>query len=75
MSIIRCAYCGVPMWAQTYNSGGRYYREHRNSRGLMECPASGGSVPCDIAPMNGQVRALQKGTGAGVVFSDLSLTT
>ena len=47
--IIRCAYCGLPMWAQTYSSGGQYYREHRNSRGLMECPASGGSVPCDIA--------------------------
>ena len=47
--IIRCAYCGLPMWAQTYNNGGRYYREHRNSRGIMECPASGGSVPCDLA--------------------------
>ena len=47
--LIRCAYCGLPMWAQTYKHGGRYYREHRNSRGIMECPASGGSVPCDVA--------------------------
>ena len=47
--LVRCAYCGLPMWAQTYNSSGRYYREHRYSRGLVECPASGGSVPCDMA--------------------------
>jgi len=26
--IIRCAHCGMPMWAQTYKSGRRYYREH-----------------------------------------------
>ena len=30
--IIRCAYCGMPMWAQTYKSGRRYYREHEESR-------------------------------------------
>jgi DNA invertase Pin-like site-specific DNA recombinase len=47
--LIRCAYCGMPMWAQTYNSGKRYYREHRASRGLMECPAGSGSVLCDTA--------------------------
>ena len=47
--IIRCAYCLMPMWAQTYNSGGRYYREHRGSRGHALCPASGGSIPCKVA--------------------------
>ena len=47
--IIRCAYCLMPMWAQTYNSGSRYYREHRGSRGHALCPASGGSIPCDVA--------------------------
>ena len=47
--IIRCAYCLMPMWAQTYNSGGRYYREHRGSRGHAACPASGGSIPCELA--------------------------
>ena len=47
--IIRCAYCGMPMWAQTYNSGGRYYREHRASRGHDNCAAKGGSIPCRIA--------------------------
>ncbi len=30
--IVRCAYCLIPMWAQTYYSGWRYYREHRKSR-------------------------------------------
>ena len=47
--IIRCAYCLMPMWAQTYNSGSRYYREHRGSRGHAVCPASGGSIPCEVA--------------------------
>ena len=47
--VIRCAYCLMPMWAQTYNSGSRYYREHRGSRGHTVCPASGGSIPCDLA--------------------------
>ena len=47
--IIRCAYCLMPMWAQTYNSRSRYCREHRGSRGHAVCPASGGSIPCDAA--------------------------
>ena len=51
--IIRCAYCGMPMWAQTYKNGHTYYREHKASRGLTLCPAHGGSIPCYIA--DGQV--------------------
>ena len=47
--IIRCAYCLMPMWSQTYKSGGRYYREHRGSRGHAICPASGGSIRCEVA--------------------------
>ena len=47
--IIRCAYCLMPMWSQTYRSGGRYYREHRGSRGHAICPASGGSIGCEVA--------------------------
>ena len=43
--IIRCAYCKMPMWAQTYKSGRRYYREHRESRSNTQCPAHGGSIP------------------------------
>ena len=39
----------MPMWAQTFRSGGRYYREHRGSRGHALCPASGGSIRCDVA--------------------------
>ena len=37
------------MWAQTYKSGRSYYREHRESRSLAQCPAHGGSIPCDLA--------------------------
>ena len=47
--IIRCAYCKMPMWAQTYKSGRRYYREHRESRSNTQCPAHGGSIPCRLA--------------------------
>jgi len=46
--IIRCAYCGMPMWAQTYNSGRSYYREHTGSRGHCTCQAEGASMPCHV---------------------------
>jgi site-specific DNA recombinase len=46
--IVRCAYCGMPMWAQTYQNGQRYYREHIKSRSIADCPAGGGSIPCHV---------------------------
>ena len=46
--LVRCAYCGLPMWAQTYNSGSSYYREHRGSRGEGACINQGGSIPCHV---------------------------
>ena len=46
--IIRCAHCGMPMWAQTYYSGQRYYREHKNSRSHGICPSAGGSISCHV---------------------------
>jgi site-specific DNA recombinase len=46
---IRCAHCGMPMWAQTYKSGRRYYREHHESRSLAPCPSRGGFILCDTA--------------------------
>ena len=36
------------MWSQSCHSGGRYYREHRNSRSLGLCPAASGSIPCEV---------------------------
>jgi hypothetical protein len=47
--LIRCVYCGLPMWAQTYNSGLSYYREHRGSRGEGTCVNQGSSIPSHIA--------------------------
>ena len=47
--IVRCAYCLMPMWAQTYKGGSRYYREHRSSRSIAECPAFSGSISCHVA--------------------------
>ena len=46
--IIRCAYCGMPMWSQTYKSGQRYYREHKASRSHGVCPSAGGSISCHV---------------------------
>lgn len=39
---------GMPMWAQTYNSGRGYYREETRSRSGEVCPAEGDSMPCHI---------------------------
>jgi hypothetical protein len=47
--LVKCVYCGLPMWAQTYDSGSSYYREHRGSRGEGECVNKGGSIRCSIA--------------------------
>ena len=47
--IVRCAYCLMPMWSQTYMNGRRYYREHRASRSIGNCPSAGGSIRCDAA--------------------------
>ena len=46
--LIRCAYCLIPMWAQTYKSGRQYYREHRGSRGTGTCVNSSGSISCEV---------------------------
>ena len=43
--VVRCAYCGLPMSSQTYNSGSTYYREHKTSRSSGAC-MEGGSVTC-----------------------------
>jgi len=39
----------MPMWAQTYQNGRRYYREHKASRSQAICPSASGSIPCHVA--------------------------
>ena len=53
----------MPMWAQTYKSGHRYYREHRESRSLAQCPSAGGSITCDTVDeqMTAIVEAIELG--------------
>ena len=46
--LIRCAHCLMPMWAQTYANGHRYYREQHGSRGAGYCVGKSGSIPCHI---------------------------
>ena len=46
--LVRCVHCGMPMWAQTYQNGARYYREHRGSRGEGACVNAGGAVRCEV---------------------------
>jgi DNA invertase Pin-like site-specific DNA recombinase len=54
--LVRCAYCGMPMWAQTYTSGNSYYREHKATRSIQECPGHGGAITCST--IDSQVREL-----------------
>ena len=44
--LIRCAHCRLPMWAQTYYNGHRYYREQKGSRGQGYCVGRSRSMPC-----------------------------
>ncbi len=46
--LIRCAHCGLSMWAQTYANGRRYYREQMGSRGSGYCVGRSRSMPCSV---------------------------
>ena len=46
--IIHCAHCRMPMWAQTFVNGRRYYREQRGSRGAGYCVGRSGSMFCEV---------------------------
>ena len=46
--LIRCAHCLLPMWAQTYTNGHRYYREQKGSRGSGYCVNRSRSMPCSV---------------------------
>ena len=46
--LIHCAHCRMPMWAQTFKNGRRYYREQKGSRGAGYCVGRSGSMPCEI---------------------------
>ncbi len=61
--LIRCAYCGMPMWAQTYKNGHRYYREPTAARSLALCQAAGASIPCHIPDeqITGLIEAIELG--------------
>jgi site-specific DNA recombinase len=57
--LVRCAHCGMAMWAQTFQNGHAYYREHRGSRGAGVCVEGAGSVRAEV--VDGQVGALMEG--------------
>ena len=46
--LIRCAHCFLPMWAQTYTNGHRYYREQKGSRGIGYCVGKSRSMACTV---------------------------
>ena len=46
--LIHCAHCRMPMWAQTFVNGRRYYREQKGSRGAGYCVGRSGSMFCDV---------------------------
>ncbi len=69
--IVRCAYCGMPMWAQTYKSGRPFYREHKASRSHGLCPG-GGSVTCNV--LDEQVSSLIEAIELGPQWLEEVLT-
>ena len=42
--IVRCVYCGYPLWSETSAKGFTSYREPKNSRSHFACPANGRSI-------------------------------
>ena len=46
--LIQCAHCRMPMWAQTFKNGRRYYREQKGSRGAGYCVGRSGSMPGEV---------------------------
>ena len=46
--LVKCAHCGMALWAQTLKSGSRLYREQARSRYHIECPAEGKSIRCEM---------------------------
>jgi len=46
--IIRCIYCGYPLWCETSAKGYALYREKRGSRGETICPVCEKSISCRI---------------------------
>ena len=46
--LIRCAHCGLTLWAQTYINGNQYYREQKGSRGEGYCLERSSSLPCRV---------------------------
>ena len=42
--IVRCIYCGYPLWSETSAKGFTSYREPKNSRSHFACPANGKSI-------------------------------
>ena len=61
--IVRCAYCGMPMWSQTFYNGLPYYREHKASRSHGVCPSASGAILCRIIDdqMNELIGAIELG--------------
>lgn len=54
--LIRCHRCRMPLWAQTYRNGNRYYREQARSRSTTDCPADGKAIRCEV--VDEQVEAM-----------------
>lgn len=46
--LIRCPYCGLPTWVQTYTNVHRYYREQKGSRSSGYCVGRSGSILCHV---------------------------
>ena len=45
--LIRCIYCGNPIWSETNSHGYSLYREKRGTRSTNDCPVGEKSIRCD----------------------------
>jgi site-specific DNA recombinase len=44
--LVRCIYCGYPLWCETSTRGNGFYREPRRAQEGYACPAAGRTISC-----------------------------
>ena len=46
--LVRCIYCGYPLWSETSKNGYSFYREPRRSQEGYNCPANGKTISSKV---------------------------
>ncbi len=58
--LIRCIYCGYPLWCETTSNGYSLYRERKGSRSADKCLVGEKAIRCDVIDeqMNAVIEAI-----------------